>query len=111
MPLPFIVLWYKLFGEFVDHVSLTCIVLRHAAALTNAVRKLEEVRQAEEPPVLLQFDVSPSSGSDAADAADAAADDCNGRLVSALSQLGPPPRARDLGKLQPRPDDALTAHE
>ena len=46
-----------------------------------------------------------------ADAADAAADDCNGRLVSALSQLGPPPRARDLGKLQPRPDDALTAHE
>ena len=45
------------------------------------------------------------------DAADAAADDCNGRLVSALSQLGPPPRARDLGKLQPRPDDALTAHE
>ena len=37
-------------------------------------------------------------------------DDCNGRLVSALSQLGPPPRARDLGgKLQPRPDDALTA--
>ena len=49
--------------------------------------------------------------SEDADAADAAADDCNGRLVSALSQLGPPPRARDLGKLQPRPDDALTAHE
>ena len=39
-------------------------------------------------------------------------DDCNGRLVSALSQLGPPPRARDLGgKLQLPPDDALTAVE
>ena len=49
--------------------------------------------------------------SEDAEAAEAAADDCNGRLVSALSQLGPPPRARDLGKLQPRPDDALTAHE
>ena len=43
--------------------------------------------------------------------ADDFVDDCNGRLVSALSQLGPPPRARDLGKLQLRPDDALTALE
>ena len=38
-------------------------------------------------------------------------DDCDGRLVSALSQLGPPPRARDLGRLQPRPDDALNPLE
>ena len=50
MPLLFVVPWHRLFGELVDSVSLACIVLRRAVALTKAVRELEEVRRIEEPP-------------------------------------------------------------
>ena len=62
-PLPTIVPWYRIYGADVDSRWLDDVIARHAAAVADGARALEEVRRAEEPPELLRFEASGPSGS------------------------------------------------
>ena len=49
MPIPTIVPWYGIYGADVDSRWLADVIARHAAAVADGARALEEVRRAEEP--------------------------------------------------------------
>ena len=74
-PLPTIVPWYRIYGADVDTRWLADVIARHAAAVADGARALEEVRRAEEPPELLRFEASGPSGSAPVDGDDRADDD------------------------------------
>ena len=83
MPLPFAIPWYGIYTEAVDAVWLSRVILAHAAELTEAVRALEEVRRAEEPPELLRFEDVLADAPAAADGTVA----CDNGLVESSAPL------------------------
>ena len=107
MPLPFAIPWYGIYTEAVDAVWLSRVILAHAAELTVAVRALEEVCRAEEPPELLRFE-----DADAPVAADGTIA-CDDELVDSsapLSDLLASGAQRVFGvpSLRPRQEEAVT---
>ena len=83
MPFPFAIPWYGIYTEAVDALWLSRVILAHAAELTEAVRALEEVRRAEEPPELLRFEDVLADAPAAADGTVA----CDNGLVDSSAPL------------------------
>ena len=109
MPFPFAIPWYGIYTEAVDALWLSRVILAHAAELTEAVRALEEVRRAEDPPELLRFEDAVADAPAAAVGADA----CDDALVDSsapLSDLLASGAKRVFGvpSLRPRQEEAVT---
>ena len=107
MPFPFAIPWYAICTEAVDALWLSRVILAHAAEITEAVRALEEVRRAEDPPELLHFEDDDSPA--AADVADACVDESvdSSAPLSVLLASGAR-RVFGVPSLRPRQEEAVT---
>ena len=107
MPFPFAIPWYAICTEAVDALWLSSVILAHAAGIIEAVRALEEVRRAEDPPELLRFEVDDAPAT--ADGADACVDESvdSSAPLSVLLASGAR-RVFGVPSLRPRQEEAVT---
>ena len=105
MPFPFAIPWYAICTEAVDALWLSSVILAHAAGIIEAVRALEEVRRAEDPPELLRFEVDDAPATaDGADACDYESVDSSAPLSDLLASGAR--RVFGVSSLRPRQEAA-----
>ena len=105
MPFPFAIPWYAICTEAVDALWLSQVILAHVAEITEAVRALEEVRRAEDPPELLRFEVDNThAAADGADACDYESVDSSAPLSDLLASGAR--RVFGVSSLRPRQEAA-----